>query len=540
MLYSFHKTLPYKNTMVLRWFCVIIFSSIHLNASAQTKINIRFGKGESKLTSRAKFTIDSFFKANNHLSIDSVHLTGFADSLGNELANKKLAEKRTIQTREYLFAYLPAETFIRCIPIGERKKQIEEKDRRVEILIYSHEYILDSVVFIPQLVKCYAVAWLIVNRCRAFEIKRGKADWIQLECSSYYPEMKNTYYAVKKDSSFQFVKMRWQKKITGRDWWSKPRYVALMPKESFRKWSIGELKAPPCNECAISNLDSIRYTLRTDLFRDDLIYNNMQLKTKFLSLKKAKLRVPALYVDSLADYFMDYDYHKPINWVVKHAGTEKMFYQTEVPIGAISFSSNIYTVSRICREQVFCIPYYGKGAKDTLNIVIDNYYVGNILHIGMDAGALYYGNKRTMYAGIGVHKEWEKAQISCAAGLNDNKKFYTNVRYTYNVLTFPLFYINPLSGWTDGFGELAHISPYFARIYAGTDLHALTFKNDPQMSILSTVHLGFALARDGNRFLKRGFIQYGVAQNMNTLNEKPQPLLTVGVQLHLITLLSQP
>lgn len=140
-------------------FSILCFMVSHAQPSG--RYVVYFASGQYTLTNNAIATLEQAVKDNSMLHIDSVKIFAYCDTVGGLLYNDTLAQNRAEAVRMYLSKLGVSDgAFTEVAALGERRplnsnstdKQ-KALNRRVEVLLYTHNYTKEQATLPVQVTK---------------------------------------------------------------------------------------------------------------------------------------------------------------------------------------------------------------------------------------------------------------------------------------------------------------------------------------------------------------------------------------------------
>jgi hypothetical protein len=515
----------------MRIISTVIFLFFSFQAFCQDKVVVYFEVGSSKIDKRQQAMLDSIPEKYNLPDLDSVIFIGYADSTGNFRANLKLSEKRANNVAKHCRNFLPKKIPFAIRASGEKDKQIEFQDRRVEINMYFRslpaelpDSSLDTIIPEEQ---CYYVDYYTIRRCTKRMIIKNKKEFMLLELEVPLEKKEILYWGTESEKGSVIPKkVRWVTQTTGRLWWKRSRYQTLIPAEDYKKYKVFKIKDLPCRRCHEDFGKKPGIVEETTCLNIDWpLTRNMQVKRLLFNLRKVRVRVPKIYVDTNLIYFMNYNVKEEIEWKEGRRRRDTSYYFCKISIA--HREAMHYYYNNISRFMDCCDKgdVFGRFRGDD---VINNFWIP----WGFEVGDNYREKTHTPYFGVGLYLEGKFSQYNLRAGLEKypdvKASFYTAARYQYNYFSFPLSLLNPVAEWeSPGYS----FTGLFGRLYAGTELKY--GKNMSREIVLEqTAHAGFSIQYSD---FSRAFVQYGLGYDYlrnNSLNVYPIIQFGLIVQLN--------
>lgn len=405
------------------------------------RVYFEYGKSQPKEGEKARF--DQWFEQFDLMSIDSIVLVGFADSTGKLENNLKLSIKRAENIRMWI-KNDGSESFpIKVIGRGEKKKKIEEKDRRVEVSVWVNKMDADSGSLKTETdsnqenAPCYLVDYEFLQHCFVdyVTIKNVSYAKLYIETKDFNRRKKVKYfYYTQESGKNKLNRVKWMKKESGIDWYQRSRYEALIPEKSFLKNKIVYHEPKSCDSCfkdslfAISNDQSVCYTV------DWFISQNHQYKIGFLNFKSVKVRIPAMFFDSSIVYYDGFSRQR-LTWFTKKRKPNYKY--TKLRISNFNFSS-ITKELPCCGTRSYNGGRCGKFPTDKRNAIV------------MEIGNNRLANLNHFYAGMGYFYNGDAINCSILGTVDQKMNPGYRANFKVNFLSVPIQFLSPIQIWRNG------------------------------------------------------------------------------------------
>ncbi len=428
---------------------------------AQKIWNVYFDYGKSKPTTSELDSLDSWLSRFEPDEVDSIVLIGYADSTGRIENNLKLSLKRALFVRHHieqnpLFNY-PIAHFAK----GEKNKRIEVKDRRVLIKVWLKPrntlLISDTMSRSFQYKRlCYIVDYELLQACHITYLDYKKKQYVKLtiENDEYVKYRKIKYFYITRDSNNTIMNpVKWVFKESGKDWYKRKRFEALVPKASFEKNYIVYYDKLSCDSCFKDTLVALNYNYGICMARDIFLNRNTKFKFNLFSLRSIKIKVPKEYLDSSKSYY-DGNTLTKIYWKSKKRKPDYMF-------SKLDFSG--YSTNGIYVKLPCCGYRFGGGfACERIN---RKFFQDLIIETGLNK----LRTEELPYIGAGFNIGSSKIELSAIATMSQDFQTGYRVRFKYHYFKIPLALLNPVQKWKSLDNSRLSIFRYMVTSYIGTE-----------------------------------------------------------------------
>lgn len=482
-------------------FSLFLFLFINSHLFAQDTLSIYFDFGNSKIVDSAKIQIDSFFENYDDQRIDSILFIGITDSIGDNIKNYKLSEKRAKNVLEYSIPKFSNVGLYKSIALGEETKSITiSQNRRVDIIVYKKPIKIN-----PKL-QCYIIDYDLLHRINIkYPIqnknqskkpakKKGniyiRVDKTDIDTSKHY------YYSkTNKTGDCEVIQLNWRAKTIGFSWSEKSRYVAKMPYASYdatKFFTITEMPCISCQDTLYSKVDTLSEIpcLQTDRF----IMKNIQFRKLLFNPNYVKARVPKDFINYNDTYYSSCNNYSPIRWSKRF----NKYSYTRLPI------DDIY-VRNITRNMTCCSSYQEPSECNTPVLTLSRiiYPKGNsYIHAQIEEE---YSSKFITNIGGSISYDSFKFHGLYFLGANTNKQLNSSLRFQYSFFAYPRGYLMECVTW--GLFNVPKNVNQFSKFYIGCDLHGFLGTNNSNFS--QNINLGYAFVNfSDDAFITRMFIQY--------------------------------
>lgn len=490
---------------------------------SQDVFRVYFEYGKSKPKNGELNKLNSWLDAYSGADIDSISVIGFADSIGKYKNNIRLSEKRASHVKSFVTKQFNDLTQIRHYGKGEKNKKIEETDRRVEVRIWISKEVLemvrDTATGHDSTNKmCLLKDHELLGACYISNVIHKRRKFIKLYISQedYLPKKKKKFYYLTGDSTrIVLNRVKFVPKTSGKFWFEKERYEALVPEESYNRNKIVYIKDGECDSCFSDSLVGLYLGDNQCMAVDLILTRNMQFKPGFLRLKTVKVRVPSMFVDSFTSYF---EHSRVISWKVKKRHPEYKYEKLGFSLSGLGI-----IVNPISKVVPCCGPRSFRGFINCASIR----HLGNL---GLESGIYRRNGKNSPYAGLMYFRESTKAFSRLLIGMDHEFSAVINMKYQGYFVTVPAFLLSPFNTWKN--------LPYDKRIryfkaYLGSELRSGKFRNE-MMDIDQTLYTGFKYWFLGSNAL---FVQYGVGYQYKGLSKGDFfTLMQAGLEIKLVGL----
>lgn len=517
---------------------------LFIACSGQEKLSVYFKSGHSKVEKELLDQIDGLPAKYAFSELDSIVFIGYSDSIGNYKANLRLSEKRAKNVAAYLKKDIPEKTSVFIRSEGEKNKQIETKDRRVDIVLYFPEITEAEIENqeINDTVKnqnCYYVNYALLAECHKRNVIKGKKKFISLE-TYYLPHQSiiNYYGSINNKGEFIYHKIKWSKKIVSI---SKKKnetfYYTLIPEDDYKRYEVFTIGKTPCTNCAEKfNSTFSRRPPDTCIVLDRHSSRTVNIKRSSFNRSFVKMRIPVSSVDSVNNYFLLNNNQLKITWKKGKGRKNRGYLFANVPVNPkekgynyFDYLGYIYKKVECCSlpppvtiiDPIQCLPFQRHfcGFK--------NYTLKRNIVIGLELGNNYQQDFSNQYAAISIMKEKKHSTKGLLLGIDIHKKFYSALRYQKYFFTFKYSDLNPFFTWRHP-SYRPQKEKFFGRFYYGAELK--NGKNNfNQQFIENNAHVGLVSIYNNNIYL-RGFAQYGIGYDyLRNNSKKPYPVFQMGI-----------
>jgi len=426
---------------------IILLVICCINSSAQTVFKIYFEYGKSTPKENQLQNFDEWFINLDFTKIDSITLVGFADSVGKIENNIKLSLKRTEFVRKYIQKKYVGQRFrIYQYGKGEKRKKIEDKDRRVEVKVWlSADFIpqeIDTATKEISSVKCYLVDNEMLQACFISYVKIKNKNYAKLyiENEDYFYYKKTKYFYITRDSGKTFLnKVKWTPKNSGNLTFKRQRYETLIPKESFLANKIVYYETRSCDSCFRDSIYGTGYKIGDSCMANDIFLSrNLEWRPKFFNMNYIKIRVPKMFTDSSLIY---YEGGGPtINWIKKRKKSAFKYatFRTQV-------YSNQYHFQTISRKRKCCNIRWDwyPGRPNICCCCCGGDWSFPSKTINLEIGVNRLKSINTPYVGLNYYFELGKYDGRFLTGIDTSALLLFTVKIQRPIISVPLKLINP-------------------------------------------------------------------------------------------------
>jgi hypothetical protein len=524
----------------MRGLFVVLFL-LTFSAFSQDTVRVYFDFGSSKLNLLGQNTLTTIPDKYNLDEIDSLHIIGFADSVGRIQNNLRLSLKRAKNAHKFCKKFLRRDDVVRLYARGEGEKEDASLNRRVEVVIFYTPEVEDG----PERVitdvdpQCFFSDFEALEMCNVRRITKKRKKYVHIEAMAHvhFDSVKHYYARTNTNGTVDIKRLKWKKKKTGILWWRKSRYVAEMPERSFDKFQFFTLADSPCDGCKedIFTEDTIIQTVSI-AYPDVFLMANAQTRLKLFGEQRLKIRVPREFIDLDEAYYaasrMNSSYNdQKIEWFTKKGKRRGRYYFAKVGMDDYQYPYiKKYGTTTVCRNLVRrnysgnwwnwwgCGGMRGGGRGLPGDVKFD-----------AKLGAFYQNDTVTGFFAIGGSYLDEKNRISAAIGINTHLGAYLSGQYDYHFYSYPLSALNPFQSWKSS--NLGQKSPWIGTFYGGLEIKAIT-KLDYWSFVEPNAHLGisFSSSYTGGMVF---YLKSGVGRDLlNRTNTKFYPLVEAGITLH--------
>lgn len=510
---------PMKRTCNLPALFLVTALLLLKPAFAQDRVYVFFESGSAKLDDAQLKVLDRIRVKYNVSETDSIRITGFADSLGNQKANLKLSEKRARAVAKYCERLVPDKTPIIISGRGEKDKNIESRDRRVEITFFFHsESIPDEprkkdTIIVPPKPVCYYVDYIMLSQAHTRVITKGRKEYVLVEIPEMWFERNDDHFATDDEKGNMVLKrIKWVKRAMN-GFRSRSSYQVQIPKKDFDKYGIVIPQDTPCRSCATRFTDD-GPVVRPDtcFWPDNFLMEHTQFRLPVSKRTHVILRAPKEYININETYYLEHRMDSPLTWETKRGKQNERYYFTNVPIHQAELSDNYYARS-ISRKFPCCFDSTFAERRTDSGFVVDCATVpphGRPYFLQVEAGDHYDNGLHHVYAGIGYCRYFygqgiQKHYINIVAGVDHKPGFYAAARYQNNLVMLSLRSLIPYMAWQQP-GYPSH-TKHFA-VYLGVALET-NHTRSGRTRLEQQMHAGIALLSGNTQ--NRLFVQYGPA-----------------------------
>lgn len=532
---SRHRNRKPTNLCALFCSCFLLLSS---SLSAQDTVSVFFPFGSAKLASDQQEVLHQAANSFALEDLDSVHFVGFADSVGNARANKKLSERRAMHVVKLSRAIFPKAVPTKMDAVGEQRNRNEQQNRRVDVVFYfpdppelAAEEKEEDVPTEEAKPFCVNIDYVLLSKGNVRTFRKGQKEYVIIEVfEAFLMEKKEHYYGYySKQGNFVRKKVRWRRgrvKQTKTTSWNNSRLIAQIPKAAFDQFKIFKTSDLPCDECNEDVTQVQAASNETTCEQQDFfLMRNLQFKRKVFSRGTSKIRVPKQYVDPNATYYIGCGKQKKLEWETKKGKRKGRYLYTDLPHKRLWFA---YIVKEMpccesqklpdCQQQGGTIRCGTRAVPDTA------------LYFSLEAGANLMQQSLSPFVGIGFHQETRRVRISSIVGTDEHLGLYGSARYQVHWANFRYRTIGLNSGWHAPGDRIAMAYP---RLYAGAELKTSQFHANDYLE--ANVHLGIAsVDYSKNSWIPRIFLQGGLAYDYLQNNATGiYPTMQFGLLIHL-------
>ncbi|WP_027420706.1 OmpA family protein [Crocinitomix catalasitica] len=533
----------------MRNLLVLLFFGASFNALTQDTIRIYFKYGSANVNDINASMLRTLHNDYDLRDVEYAEFIGYADSTGDFTKNKSLSEKRARNVLKYCKKSFSSDTEIKILARGEDVKIDQAENRRVEIILYYPAEIeppkKDIIVNVDP--KCFYIDTDALKYCNVKEIKKRGRRFMYIEALPVdLFKTRQHYYSArtKLGGKTTIQRVRWKMKTTGKLWWRKKRWVAIIPRASFIQYQFFTLEDAPCSGCTeeIFTKDTIVLTVEK-YFPDYFLMQNIQAKVRLFNHHQVKIRAPKEYVDLKAEYGIREDYFNGnykrnrfsrIDWTTKKGfrGRKEDYYFTTVNL----YNKELDNIKQK-RMTTICLnaPVWdGEGWwNNPMNCGTGNL---NGWALGLkgvfEPGVFYHNDTLTGYVALGLAFT-KRINLQVVAGINTHKGFYSALSFRYPFLNFRLNALSLKNKWISPtmLAPSVFESPII-HIYSGLD--AKTSYNKKYQSFLeSNLHLGLAIDKSIFGIYTEFYLQGGAAFDfLQRINNKIYPYGQFGIRFY--------
>jgi hypothetical protein len=479
------------------------------SSRGQDTIRVFFETGKDEVNGTQKMRLASLRFQYDFSTLDSIRITGMADSVGNMQKNLKLSLRRAKNVWRFMKDDLPKSTRVSVYAEGEKiSPGDKQQSRRVDMAFYSRASVTEeSSANEPEikkdsLKKCFQVAYRLLHRSSRRIITRGRRKFVEIQYErKQWEKMEEYYYASEVNGRWTIRKVKWISRATGRDWWTEQRETTLIPFNDYKKFRVFTL-SDNCEDCSgIFPSDQPLNDETTCMQTDRFLMSNIQLKRSLFLKKLILILAPREFIDPEASYYAGCNLY-PFNWFVKGGRKKKNYYYAKIPHGG-NYLHNIIKEMECCKfkpEDSEC--------KRPLIIFIDYAASPLPLSIGVEAGYNQFLQTNLFYAAATLHKYGRSWQSALLLGADQMKEFYGLLRLQRNIITIPSSFLNFSESWQSP-GAYSEPDNFF-RLYIGSELIQRWGQSAQQL--LQNAHAGISFYNDNERSIfRRVFVQAGYA-----------------------------
>jgi hypothetical protein len=509
------------------------FSLLH----GQDTIRIYFEFGSSKISYESEQVLRDLKNRFDLHSVELVEFTGYADSIGNLKSNLRLCEKRAKNAYNVCQGDFKPTVEVNILAKGEGTKASLDENRRVEIVLHYDEMkekegpleIIENMN--P---RCFFVDFEALQFCNLREITKGRKKYVYIEALDIglFTEREH-YYAIRNNSGKVTIqRLRWKKKVTGKLWWRKTRYVAFIPKESFDRFQFFTLEDAPCTGCKEEILTKDTVIMNVAKFYTDyFLLTNMQAKQRFIDQNQLKVRVPKEYVDLNETYYFTGNPGGIVEWTTRDFGSKnKNYYFADIELynGKMPEIQHLYSTTVCLNTSTWkdwnARPWYCGFVNDRGNAI------RNILSI--DPGVFYHNDSLVGYLALGVNYI-DDHSFSFQAGINTHASLYAAANYRFNLLSFRMRALSIRDNWVDPFElNMSSFANTIVRPYVGLDTKT-SFNQGYQSFFEANVNAGFLVRLPIKNWVGDFFIQGGVSYDfLQRINTQAYGYGQIGVRFY--------
>jgi hypothetical protein len=281
--------------------------------------------------------------------IDSITITGYADSTGRKKQNLKLSQKRAKTVATYLKHLLGDSIPIQYHAKGEQNtlKNPKINPKRVVIVLRTPEKLtsndpsFDRFEMDTATIECYQENEQFIANCLKTNYKKGKTHYTELAVEPHLIQESAKYYTYSSNArAFKLIK--WHLDSQGHWWWKRPTYVAQVKTVDFTTYGIftkvvEKTDTSACYLCAQSVLSSWH---PTEIIGVEIpVMQDLQLRKQPFDGSYLVI-VPKHTIDLERSYFAANDPSARMDWFVKAGKKNSPFYFATVP--TIVIDTNVH------------------------------------------------------------------------------------------------------------------------------------------------------------------------------------------------------
>lgn len=253
-------------------------------------------------------------------------------------------------------------------------------------------------------------------------------------------------------------------RITGKKWWRKQRFVALIPKREYDKYKVFTLADLPCDSCSqVLSKESKKAKTKDNLYIGYFTMKNMQVKPKFFNVSELKIRVPSEYVNPELKYYVGCDWNHRLKWETKRGKRKSLYYYSELPFWP-------YGLANITVKQKTCL-------SSPLKSDCDNSFVKykeqlcpqpRTFQLLAEGSANFNSQNFSASVAFGAKIELEYLRFNAFAGIDQRLKFNANVGAQFHWFSFSSEILNLFKTWQSP--TSSNLLYKYLRIYNGVKL----------------------------------------------------------------------
>lgn len=283
--------------------------------------------------------------------IDSVHYSGVADSVGDVKANLKLSNRRARVTADYCKRFLGKNHAHLIIALGEKSGSNPERNRRVNIVLYTkpakeekEELISQNTDAVRIAGSCYYVDYELLHRANRRVIVKNHVEYVRLEVDPMHlkKQKEHAYATVNKEGNVEIRKVRWIYRGT---------YVTLIPKKDFQQFRIFKTGKEPCEECS-EDLQARKAVIYESscVQVDRFLMKNIRVKTGLFRPRSARIRALREHVNPGDRYYIGCGLEYELFWKTQKGKRKSKYYYATLPVYG-GFLGNITRIMECCKSR---------------------------------------------------------------------------------------------------------------------------------------------------------------------------------------------
>ncbi len=482
---------------------IIISLSRHANAQVKTTVFFEYGKYNLRLSEQSKLKKALYADTND---IVKIVLFGYTDSIGSVKGNLRLAANRAAAVEKYcreMRNESPIQFEIK--PRGEKVKKVEDRDRKVDIVIYfsKPKPFIDSVNSKKmQNNSCYCRDCRINSySTKRIDTIRGKL-FMHLEVINMNMRTGLKYFTAMRDSLGipHEVGVNWKSKRIEDGNWNYTVYFTNIPLKQYLDFGVFYKVNKPCDKCDSSLLSLRRENNIDSCWVEDYATRSvLKLKRRFLRRNSFIMRIPKASVD---ENLQISDVKGPVKYYERKGKKNAGYVFAKVKLGWDKVHKKTQFETLVVRRKVPCCTLLFGGGKFSDLLIKSEKRL-----IFLEPGIFHTQKTAVPYLIGGIFKKGIYDRWSIGVGIDTGVHLTSSLNYVCNFVTMPLDMFSPFTRWSM-IGSYPTYN-YNIKFFGSTNIKYFNFNNENRL--FKNISLGLAYETENNRLLERVYFEYGLA-----------------------------